>query len=81
MMRKEQQAFQDKQKLDSDKHKDGHVSDIIELLEDAKDGTRVFRSRSYELEYVAQPQLNNDSGKSSLQTPAFRPPVPQLYRN
>ncbi|GFZ00964.1 hypothetical protein Acr_14g0005990 [Actinidia rufa] len=83
MMRKEQQqAFQDKQKLDSDKHKDGHVSDIIELLEDAKDGTRVFSSRSYELdESVAQPQLNNDSGKSSLQTPAFRPPVPPGFRS
>ncbi|XP_057510905.1 uncharacterized protein LOC130793296 isoform X2 [Actinidia eriantha] len=83
MMRKEQEeAFQDKQKLDSDKHKDGHVSDIIELLEDAKDGTRVFSSRSYELdESVAQPQLNNDSGKSSLQTPAFRPPVPPGFRS
>ncbi|GFS38796.1 hypothetical protein Acr_00g0059470 [Actinidia rufa] len=83
MTRKEQQqAFQDKQKLDLDKHKDGHVSDITELLEDAKEGTRVFSSRSYELdESVAQPQLNNDSGKSSLQTPAFRPPVPPGFRS
>ena len=83
MTRKEQQqAFQNKQKLDPNKHKDGHVSDITESLEDAKEGTRVFSSRSYELdESVAQPQLNNDSGKSSLQTPAFRPPVPPGFRS
>ncbi|XP_052194166.1 uncharacterized protein LOC127802414 [Diospyros lotus] len=77
VMRKEQQkALQEKQKLKLGKHKDDHVSDFTELLEDGKDVKRVT-NRSNELdESVTQPVPNNDSGKSSC-----RPLVPPGFKS
>ena len=76
-MRKEQhKALQEKQKLNLGKHKDDHVSDFTELLEDGKDVKRVT-NRSNELdESVTQPVPNNDSGKSSC-----RPLVPPGFKS
>ncbi|KAL7233166.1 hypothetical protein ACSBR1_016907 [Camellia fascicularis] len=82
LMRKEQQkAFQEKQKLNPNKHKDDHVSDLCKLLGDTKEGKSVL-NRSNELdEIVTQAVSNNDSSKSSLQTSAARPLVPPGFKS
>ncbi|GLT71116.1 hypothetical protein SLA2020_431570 [Shorea laevis] len=77
LMRKEhQKAFQEKQKLNPDKRKDGF--DLITLLEDSKDEKRLL-NRSNESDYpVIIKTSNKDSEKSSLppQTSQSRPLVP-----
>ncbi|KAA8516089.1 hypothetical protein F0562_019268 [Nyssa sinensis] len=82
LMRKEQhQAFDDKQKLNPDKHKD-EVS-FTGLLEDTKD-EKTLLNRNNELEESMTPQVsNNDSGKSLFpsQSPASRPLVPPGFRS
>lgn len=76
-MRKEhQKAFQEKQKLNPDKRKDGF--DLTTLLEDSKDEKRLL-NRSNESDYpVIIKTSNKDSEKSSLppQTSQSRPLVP-----
>ncbi|XP_028099914.1 uncharacterized protein LOC114299389 [Camellia sinensis] len=82
LMRKEQQkAFQEKQKLNPNKHKDDHVSDLCKLLGDTKERKSVL-NRSNELdEIVTQAVSNNDSSKSSLQTSGARPLVPPGFKS
>ncbi|KAA8520677.1 hypothetical protein F0562_015051 [Nyssa sinensis] len=77
LMRKEQhKAFQEKQNLNPDKHKD-EVSGITALLEDTKDEKRLLNRNNELDEYVALQVLNNDYSKSfPSQTLAARPLVP-----
>ncbi|KAL6982068.1 hypothetical protein U1Q18_023684 [Sarracenia purpurea var. burkii] len=82
LMRKDQKkALQEKNSLNPDKHKNGHIADIVDLLGDTKDGKRVF-NRSNELdESLTQPISNNDSSKSSVQIPGSRPLVPPGFKS
>ncbi|CAL5331729.1 unnamed protein product [Camellia sinensis] len=82
LMRKEQQkAFQEKQKLNPNKHKDDHVSDLCKLLGDTKERKSVL-NRSNELdEIVTQAVSNNDFSKSSLPTSGARPLVPPGFKS
>ncbi|XP_057499641.1 uncharacterized protein LOC130783893 [Actinidia eriantha] len=82
LMRKEQQkTLQEKQKLNPVKHKDGHVSDITELLEDTKDRERVFNKSNDLDDSMTQTVSNDDSHKSSSQTPGSRPLVPPGFKS
>lgn len=77
LMRKEQQkAFQEKQKLNPEKRKDGF--DISSLMEDSKDEKIVLNRSNESGDSVIFKNSNNDSEKSSLPppTPASRPLVP-----
>ena len=77
LMRKEQQkAFQEKQKLNPEKRKDGF--DISTLMEDSKDEKILLNKSNESGDSVILKNSNNDSEKSSLppQTPASRPLVP-----
>lgn len=77
LMRKEQQkAFQEKQKLNPEKRKDGF--DISSLMEDSKDEKIVLNRSNESGDSLIFKNSNNDSEKSSLppQTPASRPLVP-----
>lgn len=77
LMRKEQQkVFQDKQKLNSKKHKDEF--DISTLLDDSKDDEGISSKSKQFDETVLLPATNKDSDKSvhAAQAPASRPLVP-----
>ncbi|PSS04006.1 Uro-adherence factor A like [Actinidia chinensis var. chinensis] len=79
LMRKEQQkTLQEQQKLNPIKHKDGRVSDITELLEDNKDGGRVFNKSNDLNDSMTQTVSNDDSHKH---TPGSRPLVPPGFRS
>ena len=78
-MRKEQQkTLQEQQKLNPIKHKDGRVSDITELLEDNKDGERVFNKSNDLNDSMTQMVSNDDSHKH---TPGSRPLVPPGFKS
>ncbi|XP_035539009.1 uncharacterized protein LOC109003516 isoform X3 [Juglans regia] len=76
MRREHQKAFQEKQKLNPDKRKDGF--DITTLLEDSKDEKSFLNRSSVSNDPVTLKDSHNDSEKSSFppQTPASRPLVP-----
>ncbi|XP_041000028.1 uncharacterized protein LOC121246095 isoform X3 [Juglans microcarpa x Juglans regia] len=76
MRREHQKSFQEKQKLNPDKCKDGF--DITTLLEDSKDEKSFLNRSSVSNDPVTLKASHNDSEKSSFppQTPASRPLVP-----
>ena len=81
-MRKEQKkTLQEQQKLNPVKHKDGRVSDITEMLEDIKGGERVFNKNNDLDDAMTQMVSNDDSHKSSSQTPGTRPLVPPGFKS
>ncbi|XP_044494850.1 uncharacterized protein LOC123217788 [Mangifera indica] len=82
MMRKEQQkAFQDKQKINPEKHKDEF--DIMTLLEDSKNDEGTSNKSNQFDKPVMLNAPNADSDKPVLlsQTPASRPLVPPGFSN
>ncbi|CAI9768880.1 unnamed protein product [Fraxinus pennsylvanica] len=83
LMRKEQlKVFQEKQKLNMEKHKADGVSDLGELLEDSREKRRVL-GRNNELDSSSAASFLNDSEKSSFasQSPVSRPLVPPGFTN
>ncbi|KAL5859642.1 hypothetical protein ACOSQ4_000938 [Xanthoceras sorbifolium] len=82
LMRKEQQkAFQEKQKLNTNKRKDEF--DITTLMEDPKDDEGVSNKSNQFDDLGSLPDPSNEPDKSVLptQTPASRPLVPPGFTN
>lgn len=79
LMRKEQhKAFQEKQKSNSDKHKDDSVADTTAVLEDSKEEKSFLKGNNKTDDSLMILASQNDSSKSLLpsQTLASRPLVP-----